>query len=236
VRSLLVQQITHSEFRITAPLNVDAGKLLAFQPLLDWMNNTRKGLLEKGAVLHDIAIRDVYMAGSRVLFVFLDANITMEGRRLPGAVMLRGESVAVLLWCKCGATFYAIMVKQPRVATGDEIWEAPAGIVEAGNAPKGAAFTEICEETGIIPDPAKMKHIGSFLPSPGLLDETIQLFECEQPDMMEKCEQRCARGNFEEGELITSVAAVPVQQCYTCIDAKMRCLVTAAVDSGIFDE
>ena len=52
-------------------------------------------------------------------FIMMDVNVSTNGVRLPGAVVLRGKSVAVLIWYHRPVTndVYVVLVRQPRIAT-----------------------------------------------------------------------------------------------------------------------
>ena len=61
-----------------------------------------------------------------------------------------------------------------RHATGGWMVEVPAGTLEPGEAPEACARRELEEETGYRA--ATLRPLGSWYPSPGLLDETMHLF------------------------------------------------------------
>ena len=72
-----------------------------------------------------------------------------------------------------------VLIRQFRLAahlaTGrGEMIEIVAGGVEAGEAPTAAALRECREEIGVAPD--RLKRLFSFMTSPGITDETIELF------------------------------------------------------------
>lgn len=72
-----------------------------------------------------------------------------------------------------------ILIRQFRLAAHlangrGEMIEIVAGSVEAGEAPAAAARRECREEVGIAPD--TLKPLFSFMTSPGITDETIELF------------------------------------------------------------
>jgi ADP-ribose pyrophosphatase len=52
--------------------------------------------------------------------------------------------------------------------------EAPAGTLEPGEEPAACAARELEEETGFVAK--SIRPLGSWYPSPGLLDETMFLF------------------------------------------------------------
>lgn len=67
-----------------------------------------------------------------------------------------------------------LMVKQFRYAYKEEIWEIPAGKVNAGENPMDTAFRELEEEGGIKAE--KMELLFSVYPSPGYTSEIIRIY------------------------------------------------------------
>lgn len=65
-------------------------------------------------------------------------------------------------------------VKQHRPAIGQESWELPAGLIDAGESPEQAAARELAEETQLK---GNLALITQFYSSPGFTDEKIFLFE-----------------------------------------------------------
>ena len=77
----------------------------------------------------------------------MEVNTAFRDKIIPGIVLLRGPSCAVLLWYVVDEVKYAIMIQQPRVATGKLTWEVPAGMLDGEKDVKGKMFEEIKEET-----------------------------------------------------------------------------------------
>jgi len=71
-----------------------------------------------------------------------------------------------------------VMLRQYRHALRKDIWEIPAGTLEAGESPEACAHREIEEETGYAA--AKLVRLGEIVPVPGYSDETITLFLCTE--------------------------------------------------------
>lgn len=116
--------------------------------------------------LRGVAVQAFDMfGGSRLGFVKLTADVrNADGETLPGAVFLRGPSVAMLVMLipegghddaatAAAATSderYVILTVQPRVAAGSlEFVELPAGMVDDAGTFAGAAAKEIQEELGL---------------------------------------------------------------------------------------
>lgn len=67
-----------------------------------------------------------------------------------------------------------LLERQYRYAADDYLWELPAGHIDPGEAPAVAAKRELLEETGLT---AKhWKHALHFYVSPGILDETMDVY------------------------------------------------------------
>lgn len=215
---------------LTHKADVDPSLLRAFQPLAAWQDNMRDGLLSSGAVLEGVTVRDVYLFGPRIGFLLLDVTLRFEGVRLPGAVLLRGRSCAVLLWFKTEeGAIHAVLVQQPRVATGGFTWEAPAGMVDDHGDVKGQMFKEIAQETGLEVCAKDLVPLGEApFSSPGLLDETLELFSLEVDRRLLLGRTSASLGETAEGEVITKVRAFDVCDPTARHDAKLRLLLEVA--------
>lgn len=71
-------------------------------------------------------------------------------------------------------TGHVILVRQYRHAVNQWLWEAPAGSVDAGEAPEAAARRECHEEIGLIPE--TIVRLGAMFPTPGYCDEQMVFF------------------------------------------------------------
>src|SRR5690606_7003084 len=110
--------------------------------------------------LRSITVQSHDRFGSKIGFLKLSASITNSaGERLPGAVFLRGPSVAMLVILvpddvdpvpdSSLGERYVVLTVQPRVPAGSlAMVELPAGMVDDGTF-VGAAAKEIHEELGL---------------------------------------------------------------------------------------
>jgi ADP-ribose pyrophosphatase len=93
-----------------------------------------------------------------------ERTITLEVIRHPGAAAV----VAV------DASDRVTLIRQFRHAAGGYIWEVPAGVLHAGEAPATCAARELAEEAGLAA--AELLPLGCILTTPGFCDERIHLF------------------------------------------------------------
>jgi ADP-ribose pyrophosphatase len=69
---------------------------------------------------------------------------------------------------------HILMIRQFRYVLNREIWEVPAGKMDPGEDPPGAAARELEEETGHRA--GHLERILGFYPSPGILTEYMHVF------------------------------------------------------------
>lgn len=67
-----------------------------------------------------------------------------------------------------------LLVRQYRYAADEYLWELPAGHIDRGESAASAAKRELLEETGL--SAKKWKRALKFYVSPGILDETMEVF------------------------------------------------------------
>jgi ADP-sugar diphosphatase len=161
---------THAFFpgvEITLPPNLTRDKLLTFKPFNNWLSTLHQSLAKQTHATHpfhespyklrfiEIQVAD-FFTQTHLGFLKLRATVTNDDDEcLPGAVFMRGGSVAVLVIVssstKAGAgEDYAIMTLQPRIAAGSlSFLELPAGMLDDEGSFKGVAAREIKEETGL---------------------------------------------------------------------------------------
>jgi ADP-ribose diphosphatase len=67
-----------------------------------------------------------------------------------------------------------VLIRQFRPALDRELWEVPAGSVDAGETAAEAAARECEEETG--KSPARVEPLGAMYPTPGYCDEQMNFY------------------------------------------------------------
>lgn len=215
---------------IPTDLDVSSTAIREFPPFKEWYTTITQNLTSRSdTVLHSVTVRDVYMFGTRIGFVFLDAHVTMGNVRIPGAVFLRGPSVAVLLWYSDGdGNVYVVMVRQPRVAVGKMTWEVPAGMIDDKGDVRGRMFDEIREETGLLVNVKSLVHHTDVRPytSCGILDEKMELFSMEVDPSIMKSRTFSVCGNVAEGEIISNVEFISADDPRAMEDGKLHMLLS----------
>ena len=71
-----------------------------------------------------------------------------------------------------------VLIKQFRAPLGREIWEFPAGRVDAGESAEDAARRECEEEIGRAPQ--RLERIRGLFPTPGFCDEELIFFRVSE--------------------------------------------------------
>jgi ADP-ribose pyrophosphatase len=67
-----------------------------------------------------------------------------------------------------------VLIRQYRHSVKRDLWELPAGGINAGESPEAAAARECEEEIGLVP--GRIERIAGLLPSPGYCDEEMFFF------------------------------------------------------------
>ncbi|KAI0018802.1 hypothetical protein F4780DRAFT_781016 [Xylariomycetidae sp. FL0641] len=158
---------------VTLPSGLTEERLLSFAPFNNWLDTLNASLrlqhVDASHAFHadPYALRAITVqsydefGGGRLGFVKLGAHVAnCAGETLPGAVFLRGPSVAMLiLLVPADAALtpanayderYALLTVQPRVPAGSLAFaELPAGMVDGSDNFAGTAAREIDEELGL---------------------------------------------------------------------------------------
>ena len=107
----------------------------------------------------------------RVFSVEVSRRRFPNGRRHEVAIVRHAPAVVVIPIDGDGKV---VLVKQYRAAIDRELWEVPAGSVDADETTDAAARRECEEETGRVP--ARVERLGAWFPTPGYCDEEMIFF------------------------------------------------------------
>ncbi len=106
------------------------------------------------------------------VFRVMNRNLVFpDGHRSTWNVIVHPGAVAVVPRFENGDL---LLLHQLRPATGETLWEIPAGTIEPGESPIATAKREIVEETGFRA--RRWKKLHEFYSAPGFCDEKMFLY------------------------------------------------------------
>lgn len=111
----------------------------------------------------------------RVFSVEVEKRRHPNGREHEIAIVRHGPSVVLIPVEDDGRV---VLIKQYRAPVDRELWEFPAGRVDAGESPENAARRECEEEIGRVPQ--QLSRLGAWYPVPGYSDEQLIFFRVSQ--------------------------------------------------------
>jgi ADP-ribose pyrophosphatase len=155
-----------------------------------------------------------------VFWVTSERVIEPSGVRVLREVVRHTGSVVILATLKGRGEPLVLLERQYRHAADSYLWELPAGRIDQGEKPLGAAKRELLEETGY--KAKSWKKILKFHASPGFVAEPMTVFWARdltpgpaQPEADEVIEQRMVplskavhmvlRGTIRDAKTISSV-------------------------------
>ena len=107
----------------------------------------------------------------RVFSVEVEKRRYPNGREHEVAIVRHGPSVVLIPVEDDGRV---VLIKQYRASVDRELWEFPAGRVDAGEPAEDAARRECEEEIGRVPQ--QLSRLGAWYPVPGYSDEQLIFF------------------------------------------------------------
>lgn len=135
-------------------------------------------------------VKENYVYRGKILSLRSDDALRPDGKPCKREVVEHSGGVAVLAETKDGIAF----VRQYRYAYKEELYEIPAGKLNAGEEPDKAAMRELSEETGLRAE--KLNLLSVFYPSPGYTNEKIYIYEAEG--------LKKGKEHLDEGEFLDS--------------------------------
>jgi ADP-ribose diphosphatase len=135
--------------------------------------------LDCGSLGAQSAIRNPQCEDSAMAIVFTGRVFSVEvgWRRFPNgrehevAIVRHPPAVVVIPMEDEGRI---VLIRQYRAPIDRELWEVPAGSVDAGESAEAAAQRECEEEIGRVPD--RVERLGAWYPTPGYCDEEMIFF------------------------------------------------------------
>jgi len=193
---------------------------LASKIFTDWVNS-----LDHNFAVSQITVQAVDFRGKPSLETVMFVRFLVQANKpFPEVVELRGTTVVMLVVLRCKGMVFTVLVRQPRIASGDYgLVEIPAGMTDGGTF-TGAAAKELKEELGLVFSEDELIDLvkeqqgveGEIYLSPGLLDERARFYLVErditQRQLLEM--QGKATGVLEEAEQIT-LWVVPLRKLPT---------------------
>jgi ADP-ribose pyrophosphatase len=111
----------------------------------------------------------------RVFSVEVDQVVLPDGRHTELAIVRHRPSVVLVPVRDDGRI---VMIRQYRHALKKDLWELPAGNVDADETAEAAAARECEEEIGEVP--GRIERLGAFYPTPGYCDEEMIFFRVSE--------------------------------------------------------
>ena len=111
----------------------------------------------------------------RVFSVEVEQHRFPNGREHEVAIVRHPPSVVLIPMAADGRV---ILIRQYRASIAREMWELPAGSVDAGEPPEAAARRECEEEIGLVP--GKVERIRGLFPTPGFCDEELIFYRVSE--------------------------------------------------------
>ncbi|MDE6059241.1 MAG: NUDIX hydrolase [Clostridia bacterium] len=158
--------------------------------------------------LEEKTVNKKYIYKGKIINLRCDDALLPDGTPCKREIVEHPGGAAVL----CVKDGKVALVKQFRYAYGEELYEIPAGKLEAGEDPKLAAERELSEETGLTAK--ELVHLFTIYPTPGYTNEKIYIYEA-------KGIQEGVR-HLDEGEFL-NVEYLPLDRVYELIESGKIC-------------
>jgi ADP-ribose pyrophosphatase len=120
---------------------------------------------------HQLIEKQVLYEGKRIRLEIHHLNEEESGKRLRREVIVHPGAAVILGFLPDDRL---LLIRNRRYTIGQVLIELPAGTLEKGEDPMNCAGRELLEETGYLA--GRLKPIGSFYASPGILTEKMFVF------------------------------------------------------------
>lgn len=118
-------------------------------------------------------VSENYIYRGKILSLRCDDALLPDGKPCKREIVEHTGGASVLAETEKGIA----LVRQYRYAYKEELYEIPAGKLNAGEYPEKAAARELSEETGLVAD--SMKLLTVLYPTPGYTNEKIYIYKAE---------------------------------------------------------
>lgn len=149
-----------------------------------------------------------YVYRGKILSLRCDDAILPDGKPCKREVVEHSGGVAVLAETEAGIA----LVRQYRYAYKEEIYEIPAGKLNADEEPMEAAMRELSEETGLQAE--KLNLLSVFYPTPGYTNEKIYIYEAEGLSK--------GKEHLDEGEFLDSLYLPKKEVLNMILDGRIK--------------
>jgi ADP-ribose pyrophosphatase len=140
----------------------------------------------------------------RVFKLFSDDVVLPNGTATCIDVIRHPGAAAIVAWT---TTDHIVLIKQYRYSLDAEIWEIPAGTLDAMETPLACAQRELGEETGF--QAAQWEVLGSMTPVPGYSDEQLHLYLARDLTPVPRA---------LDADEIVNVSEIPFEQALEMVD------------------
>jgi ADP-ribose pyrophosphatase len=120
---------------------------------------------------YQLVEKQVLYEGRRIRLEINHLDDETTGKRIRKEVVVHPGAVVILGFLPDGRI---LLIRNRRYTINETLIELPAGTLEKGEDPMNCAGRELLEETGYLA--GRLKPLGSFFASPGILTEKMYLF------------------------------------------------------------
>lgn len=154
--------------------------------------------------LTETTVQKNYIYQGKIINVRCDDAVLPNGKACKREIVEHPGGASIL----CVKDGKVLLVKQYRYAYQEEIYEIPAGKLNAGEDPALTAARELKEETGM--EAKEIKHLFTLYPTPGYTNELLRIYYAIEPKEGE--------AQLDEGEFL-NVEWMPIDEVLAKIES-----------------